>query len=70
VVSVQTISIAAGAALISFVDYKLLLLVVSAVVGACALLLLIRPAPEPAVAAARPAAAAPESPDAILDPVP
>jgi MFS family permease len=55
----QTISIAAGAALISFVDYKLLLLVVSAVVGACALFLLIRPAPEPAVAAA-------DSPDEVL----
>ena len=55
----QTISIAAGAALISFVDYKLLLLVVSAVVGACALLLLIRPAPEPAAVAAG-------SPDEVL----
>ena len=51
----QTISIAAGAALISFVDYRSMLLVIMAVVGACALFLLIRPAAEPAapVAAAR-----------------
>jgi MFS family permease len=57
----QTASIAAGAALISFVDYKLLLLVITAVVGTCALLLLIRPAPEPVAVAAK-------SPDAALDP--
>lgn len=47
----QTISIAAGAALISFVDYRSLLLVIMAVIGACALLLLIRPAAEPPAAA-------------------
>jgi MFS family permease len=46
----QTISIAIGAALISFVDYRILLLVIMAVIGACALFLLIRPAPEPAAA--------------------
>jgi MFS family permease len=53
----QTISIAVGAALISFVDYRILLLVIMAVIGACALFLLIRPAAEPA-----PATAAPDSP--------
>jgi MFS family permease len=51
----QTISIAAGAALISFVDYRSMLLVIMAVIGACALFLLIRPAAEPTA----PAAAAP-----------
>jgi MFS family permease len=61
VLTPQTISIAAGAALISFVDYRLLLLVITAVIGTCALLLLIRPAPEPAAVAAEPA-------DAALDP--
>jgi MFS family permease len=60
IVTPQTVSIAAGAALISFIDYKLLLLVITAVVGTCALLLLIRPAPEPVAAAAEP-------PDAALD---
>ena len=50
----QTISIAIGAALISFVDYRTLLLVIMAVIGACALFLLIRPAAEPVAAAARP----------------
>jgi len=52
VLTPQTISIAAGTALISFVDYKLLLLVITAVIGTCALLLLIRPAPEPVAVAA------------------
>jgi len=54
----QTISIAAGAALIAFVDYRTMLLVIMAVLGACALLLLIRPAAEPAPAKAVPAATA------------
>ena len=54
----QTISIAAGAALIAFVDYRTMLLVIMAVLGACALLLLIRPAAEPAPAKAAPAATA------------
>jgi uncharacterized membrane protein YfcA len=44
----QTVSIAAGAALISFVDYRLMLAIVAAAIGACALVLLLRPAPEPA----------------------
>jgi len=47
----QTVSIAAGAALISVVDYRVLLLVITAVTGTCAALLLIRPAPEPKPAA-------------------
>jgi MFS family permease len=47
VLTPQTISIAAGAALISFVDYRSMLLVIVAVLGACALLLLIRAAAEP-----------------------
>jgi len=46
--------------LISFVSYQLLL-VITVVNGACALLLLIRPAPEAAAIAA-------EQPDAALDP--
>lgn len=43
----QTISIAIGAAIISFVDYRTLLLIIAAVLGMCALILLIRPAAEP-----------------------
>ena len=58
IITPQTISIAAGAALISFVSYQLLLLVITVVIGACALLLLIRPAPEPAAVAAEPPGAA------------
>lgn len=61
IVTPQTVSIAAGAALISFVDYRMLLTVIAAVIGACALLLLIRPAPEPVAAAGR-------LPDSALDP--
>lgn len=48
VITPQTISIAAGAALISYVSYRVLLLAVIAVIGACAAYLLARPAPEPA----------------------
>ena len=54
----QTISIAAGAALIAFVDYRTMLLVIMAVLGACALFLLIRPAAEPTPAKAAPATTA------------
>ncbi len=50
VITPQTLSIAAGTALIAVVDYRLLLLVMTVVLAACALLLLIRPAPEPAIA--------------------
>lgn len=44
----QTVSIAAGAALISLVDYRLMLAIVAVTIGGCALVLLLRPAPEPA----------------------
>ena len=44
----QTVSIAAGTLLISLVDYRLLLLLVILATGACALVLLIRPAADPA----------------------
>lgn len=47
VITPQTLSIAAGAALISHVSYRILLLAVIAVIGACAAYLLLRPAPEP-----------------------
>src|SRR5262245_40529244 len=51
----QTVSIAVGAALISFVDYRLMLAIVAAAIGACALVLLIWPAPQPAQDAVEPA---------------
>jgi MFS family permease len=44
----QTISIAAGAALISVVSYRLLLLVVAVVIAVCAIIILVRPACAPA----------------------
>jgi MFS family permease len=43
----QTVSIAVGAALISYLSYRIMLLAVIAVVGACAAFVLVRPAPEP-----------------------
>jgi MFS family permease len=43
----QTLSIAAGAALISVVSYRLLLLVMAVIIGACAAWLLTRPAAPP-----------------------
>lgn len=58
VLTPQTVSIAAGTALIAVVNYRLLLAVVTAVMAACALLLLIRPAPEPS-----------NAPDAAVIPV-
>jgi hypothetical protein len=57
VVTPQTVSIAAGAALISYLSYRVMLLAVIAVVGACAAAVLIRPAPEPLAGAAQAAAA-------------
>ncbi|MGH3153558.1 MAG: MFS transporter [Streptosporangiaceae bacterium] len=48
VITPQTISIAAGAALISYVSYRVLLLAIIAVIGGCAAYLLARPAAEPA----------------------
>lgn len=47
VITPQTVSIAAGAALISYVSYRVLLLAVIAAIGGCAAYLLVRPAPEP-----------------------
>lgn len=47
VITPQTVSIAVGAALISYLSYRVMLLAVIAVVGACAAVALIRPAPEP-----------------------
>jgi hypothetical protein len=46
VITPQTVSIALGAALISVVSYRLLLFVMAAVIGVCALWLLARPASE------------------------
>jgi MFS family permease len=48
----QTASIAAGAALIGVVSYRLMLLVVAVVIGGCAAWLLARPAPPPVEAEA------------------
>jgi MFS family permease len=48
IVTPQTLSIAAGAALISLVSYRLMLAIVAVTIGACALVLLIRPAADPA----------------------
>jgi MFS family permease len=59
VLTPQTLSIAAGTALITVVNYRLLLLVMTVVMAACALLLLIRPAPEPTKAVPEAAAALP-----------
>jgi MFS family permease len=53
VITPQTVSIAVGAALISYLSYRVMLLAVIAVVGACAAVALIRPAPEPAADAAQ-----------------
>ncbi|MGN6676800.1 MAG: MFS transporter, partial [Streptosporangiaceae bacterium] len=50
----QTVSIAVGAALISFVDYRQMLAIVAVSIAACALVLLIRPAPDPADEAVEP----------------
>ena len=47
VISPQTASIAAGAALISFVGYRVMLAAMIAVIGGCAVYLLVRPAAEP-----------------------
>lgn len=60
IVTPQTVSIAVGAALISVVNYRLMLAIVAVAIGACALVLLIRPAAEPAADAVEPAADAVE----------
>ena len=54
VVTPQTLSIAAGAALISYLSYRVMLLAIIAVLGACAAVILIRPAPEPLTDAVAP----------------
>ena len=48
VITPQTISIAVGVALISFVSYRILLLIIIAAIGACAIYLLAGAVPEPA----------------------
>ncbi|MBV9445095.1 MAG: hypothetical protein JO345_04255 [Streptosporangiaceae bacterium] len=53
----QTISIAAGAVLISLVDYRVLLIVMAVLTGGCALALLTRPSARRTIAA-RPVRAA------------
>jgi MFS family permease len=63
-VTPQTASIAAGAALIAFVDYRVLVLVVVGVTGASACVLLARPAAEPEAPALEPSA--PEWPDPAI----
>ncbi len=73
VVTPQTVSIAVGAALISYLSYRVMLLAVIAVVGACAAVILIRPAPEPAPESA--SGPAPESapgpaPESAPEPAP
>jgi uncharacterized membrane protein YfcA len=55
----QMVSIAAGAALISVVDYRLLLAIVAVAIGACALVLLIRPTADPDEDATEESAASP-----------
>jgi MFS family permease len=47
VITPQTLSIAAGATLIAVVDYRVLLLAISAVMAVCAATLLVRPAAAP-----------------------
>jgi MFS family permease len=54
VVTPQTLSIAAGAALISYLSYRVMLLAIIAVLAACAAVILIRPAPEPLTDAVSP----------------
>lgn len=48
VLTPQTLSIAAGTALITVIDYRILLLAITAVMAVCAAILLIKPAPETA----------------------
>jgi hypothetical protein len=55
----QTLSIAAGAALISHLSYRVMLLAIIAVLTACAAVVLIRPAPEPLTDAGQEEAAVP-----------
>jgi len=54
VITPQALSIAAGAALISYLSYRIMLLSIIAVLGACAAVILIRPAPYPLTDAVAP----------------
>ncbi len=63
VITPQTISIAAGAVLISCINYRILLLAVIAATGVCAFILLAHPAPEPATSAPRGNASPARHPD-------
>jgi MFS family permease len=67
VITPQTISIAASAALISYVSYRTLLMIVLATIGACGTYLLARPAPEPVADAPllNPVSQHPDRPPAI-----
>jgi len=62
----QTVSIAVGAALISYLGYRVMLLAVIAVVGACAMAILIHPVPDPLDDAAPGEAAAERVRDRVL----
>jgi MFS family permease len=64
VITPQTISIAAGAVLISFINYRILLLTVVAVTGVCAFVLLAHPAAEPAAGSPSPTPALQDLPAA------
>jgi hypothetical protein len=75
VVTPQTVSIAVGTVLISYVSYRVLLLVIVAVIGTCAAYLLARPAADPAFDGLPPPSAlqlsngtAPPVPDVMPDP--
>jgi MFS family permease len=65
----QTVSIAVGAALISVVSYRLMLLLMAVVIGGCAAVLLARPAAEPAEPHTEPAEPHAESAAAGREPV-
>ncbi len=64
----QTVSIAAGAALISVVDYRLMLAIVAVAIGGCSLVLLVKPAAEPANASEPTDAAEPAEPPNLTGP--
>src|SRR5581483_5342324 len=65
VITPQTVSIAVGAALISYLSYRVMLLAVVAVLAACAAVILIHPAPEP-LAGATPEAVPEPARDTVL----
>lgn len=65
VITPQTVSIAVGATLISYLSYRVMLLAVVAVLAACAAAILIHPAPEP-LAGATPEAVPEPARDTVL----